>query len=226
VRPLTQVKGPFLLSRHTDISGPPFLLCGSQGPNTGPRTCWWASLALSELLAHWPSCKIQYLLYVNSKMALPLKSYDCTLRTGKDIKFYPFKVKVTPSCPAELIHPFGICVMSLSVVWYKWNDLALISMVSMVVFHLPYTQEVICTMVNYCFPFVMLPKRNCRMAQGGVTQLLRAPFQVFFWRSQATSLIPSTQVWSSFASHRIGRRVTGSWAQEGEMPGKGKAARC
>lgn len=67
-------------------------------------------------------------------MSLPLKSYDCTLRTGKDVKFYPFKVEVTPYCPVELAHPSGVSVavdgpfllfdisgrIWLSLQWLQW----------------------------------------------------------------------------------------------------------
>lgn len=43
-------------------------------------------------------------------MSLPLKSYDCTLRTGKEVEFYPFKVEVAPYRPEELAHPSGVSV--------------------------------------------------------------------------------------------------------------------
>lgn len=62
--------------------------------------------------------------------------------------------------PMKLAHPlvFERC-WAFPVVRHKWNGLAFVSVILLVVFHLPWTQEVIGTMVNYCFPFAMLPQK-------------------------------------------------------------------
>lgn len=99
---------------------------------------------------------------MSSKVSFLLKSYGCTLRIGKDLKFYPLKSK-SHVLSHEVSTSFGVCVNADGP--FLLSDISGMIWISFQRFqrlfstHLPYAQEVIGTGVNYCFPLAMLPKK-------------------------------------------------------------------